>query len=104
MNIRLLIIIFQVVISGCAHTPKCGNPDGAKIIYEGKQTCTVRIRSIIVGSELKIPESIKNPEIVTLGMEWVDPVMKDGQIIMGHFVMTPGNKKLEPQPVTKVTP
>ncbi len=84
----LLIPIISLIIS-CAHTPKCGNPKGARLVLEGKATCAVRIRQVEIGSELKIPESLKKPEISFLELTWIDPSLNNGQIELGHFKLIP---------------
>lgn len=78
-----------LLFTGCAHTPKCGYPEGAKVISEGKTTCLVRIRQVEIGSDLKIPESLKKPELTLMELTWVEPVFTSGQVIMGHFKLVP---------------
>ena len=73
----------------CAHTQKCGNPKGARFVLEGKTTCSLRIRQVEIGSELKIPESLKKPEISVLELTWIDPSLSNGQIELGHFKLIP---------------
>lgn len=91
MIIKTISILFLSLsfLSACAHSPRCGNPEGTKIILEGNRTCSVRIRQVLIGNELKIPESLKNPELANLELHWVDPMMKEGQIITGHFILIP---------------
>ncbi len=85
----ILYFSMMVIYVGCAHSPKCGNLEGAKIILDGKTSCLVRIRQVEIGSNLKIPESLKNPELAVMELTWVDPVFIDGQITMGHFKLKP---------------
>lgn len=90
MIIRIIVLLCTLFVSvHCAHAPRCGNLEGAKVILEGKNTCTIRIRQVEIGSELKIPESLKKPELTLLKLAWIDPVFADGQIIMGHFKLIP---------------
>lgn len=100
MKAILVILLSLNFTTGCAHSPKCGNYEGAKLIYTGKQTCLVRIRQVVVGSELPIPESLKNTELSDFNLNWVDPVMKDGQISLGHFVLT---SQINPKDSTSTT-
>jgi hypothetical protein len=105
MKIILVILLSLNFITGCAHAPKCGNPDGAKLVYTGKQTCFVRIRQVVIGSELPIPESLKSTELSDFNLNWIDPIMKDGQISLGHFVLTSQlNTDASPSPVKMVKP
>ena len=85
----ILYFSMMFIYVGCAHSPKCGNPEGAKIILEGKNSCLVRIRQVEIGSNLKIPDSLKSPELAAMELTWVDPVFANGQITMGHFKLAP---------------
>lgn len=86
---KLAVSILVVALSGCAHRPKCGNPDGAMVVFSGKETCQVRIRQVTVGSELKIPQSLKDSSLSQYALEWVEPCMVEGRIELGHFVLVP---------------
>lgn len=85
----ILALQMMLIYVGCAHSPKCGNPEGAKIIFEKRTSCLVRIRQFEIGRNLKIPESLKNSEITIMELTWVDPVFANGQITMGHFKLIP---------------
>ena len=85
MKIIFYALVF--VLSGCSHLPKCGNPEGSGVVLAGKDTCQVRIRQVTVGSDLKIPESLKNSNLSQFTLEWVEPDLKDGRIELGHFVL-----------------
>lgn len=86
---RFTIVILALALSACSHLPKCGNPDGAKVILSGKETCLVRIRQVTVGSELKIPQSLKDTRLSQFTLEWIEPGMTEGRIELGHFVLIP---------------
>ena len=85
-NIYLLVIIFLV---GCSHTPKCGNPVGAKTIVYGQNSCSVRIRQVTIGTELKIPQSLKDSNLGQFQLDWVDGGLSNSHIELGHFVLVP---------------
>lgn len=91
-----MIFLFLLALVSCTHTPKCGNPEGAKIILAGDKTCQVRIRQVTIGSELKIPHSLKGAALVDFTLEWVEPGLESGRIELGHFVLIPtsGAKEL----------
>lgn len=82
-----LILIGLLVSVSCAHTPRCGNPDGAKIILYSNESCIVRIRQVTIGSELKIPGSLKDKNFANFRLEWIEPKMDSGQIELGHFIL-----------------
>lgn len=90
---RRLILLLVVIISGCAHSPKCGNPTGARVILAGTESCQVRIRQVTVGSELKIPQSLKGASLSEFTLDWVEPQLENGKIELGHFVLTPAAKE-----------
>jgi len=90
---RRLILFLVVMISGCAHTPKCGNPTGARVILFGTESCQVRIRQVTVGSELKIPQSLKDASLSEFTLDWVEPQLENGKIELGHFVLIPVTKE-----------
>lgn len=85
------IITLALTMSACTHIPKCGNPEGAKIVFSGKETCHVRIRQVTVGSELPIPGSLRDAGLSQMTLEWVEPTLSNGKIELGHFVLQPSN-------------
>lgn len=86
---RQLILLLLVMISGCAHSPKCGNPTGARVILAGTESCQVRIRQVTVGSELKIPQSLKGASLSEFTLDWIEPQLENGKIELGHFILIP---------------
>jgi hypothetical protein len=96
LNLKLLIIISASIFYGCVHSPKCGNLEGARIVYTGTNSCLVRIREVTIATNLKIPESMKDSDLVRLELGWVEPIMKDGQIVLGHFILSPKSIKATP--------
>lgn len=87
---RYCSIFFSLLfLVSCTHAPKCGNPDGAKLVFENKTSCMVRIRQVEIGTDLRIPQSLKNPELSLLELTWIDPVFSNGIIELGHFRLLP---------------
>jgi hypothetical protein len=86
------IFAWLAVVTGCASKPKCGNPDGAKVILDGKKTCVVRIRQITVGSETDVPASLKKSNFAGFKLVWIEPALKEGQVELGHFALVQGEK------------
>ena len=83
-------IALLVLLTACAHDPKCGG--GAPAIYQDAGDCVPRIRQVMIGSDLKVPESLKT-NFAVQKLEWVDSQLKDGQIVLGHFVLVPGERQ-----------
>jgi hypothetical protein len=82
-----LILISLLMCASCAHTPRCGNPDGAKVILYSDESCIVRIRQVTIGTEMKIPGSLKDTNFANFRLEWIEPKMDSGKIELGHFVL-----------------
>ncbi|MGE3386013.1 MAG: hypothetical protein AB7K41_04730 [Bdellovibrionales bacterium] len=89
---KWFILLFTTMLSACAHSPKCGNPQGARIILSGTNSCQVRIRQVTIGSELKIPQSLKGTTLSEFTLDWVEPNLENGSIELGHFVLIPATK------------
>ena len=82
-----VLLVFSIFLTACASSQKCGNPEGARIIYDGPKTCQVRIRQLIVGNTLSIPKSLKGPGLASSDLDWVDSQLINGRIELGHFVL-----------------
>lgn len=93
MTKPFFVLMSLLCLASCAHSPKCGNPDGARVVLVGEGNCQVRIRQVTVGSELKIPASLKRVGLAQFSLEWVEPDLKSGQIELGHFVLVPESNK-----------
>lgn len=78
-----------LVFAGCTTGPKCGDPVEARAVYIQTKSCEIRIRQVTVGSELKIPESLKRPDLAGMELQWVDPGVIGGQVVLGHFILAP---------------
>ncbi len=92
---KQMILLSTVFLGACTHTPKCGNPEGTRIILMGEKTCQVRIRQVTLGTELKIPQSLKGAALADFSMEWVEPTLDSGRIELGHFVLIPSTRTKE---------
>lgn len=90
---RNIFLLFSLMIVGCAHSSKCGNPEGAKVVLVGENSCQVRIRQVTMGSELKIPQSLKGAALADFTLEWIEPSLDSGRIELGHFVLVPSSAK-----------
>lgn len=92
---KQMILLSMLFLGACVHTPKCGNPEGARIVLMGEKTCQVRIRQVTLGTELKIPQSLKGAALADFSMEWVEPTLDSGRIELGHFVLIPSERSKE---------
>ena len=87
---KRIYIIAALLFAACAHDPKCGG--GAPAIYQEAGNCVARIRQVVIGSDLKVPNSLKG-NFAGLKLEWVESTLQDGQIVLGHFVLMPGERR-----------
>lgn len=86
---KKVFILKFMILSGCATSPKCGDLAQARTIYVQNKSCEVRIRQVTIGSELKIPESLKHPDLAGMELQWVEPSVVSGQVVLGHFILAP---------------
>ena len=86
---RAILFCTLATLAGCTHIPKCGNPDGARVVLTGQDSCQVRIRQVTIGSDLKIPDSLKGAALSEFSLDWIEPTLQDGRIELGHFVLVP---------------
>jgi hypothetical protein len=85
---KTLFFLFLYLCS-CTTTPRCGDSIEARTIYIKKSSCEIRIRQVTIGSDLRIPESLKRPDLAGMELQWVEPGVIGGQVILGHFVFAP---------------
>ena len=82
-----IAVFLLLLLASCAHNPKCGNPPEAKVILYSDQSCRVRIRQVTLGSELKIPESLRTSGFAGFKLDWADASLEGGSISLGHFIL-----------------
>lgn len=85
---KYIFYLMSLGLVGCTISPKCGNPEGASIVYLEK-TCKVRIRQVVIGDEMHVPESLKGSGFAGYEVGWQDSILQDGRIILGHFILYP---------------
>ena len=84
-----LLVPLTLFFTACASTPKCGPSTSKSAVYFNAKTCDVRIKEVIIGSELSIPEALKESDQVTHDVSWAGTSVQDGKIQAGHFVLSP---------------
>lgn len=85
----ILVFLLGMAFTGCANSPRCANPEGSKVILYNNQSCSVRIRQVVIGSELKISESLKAQSFNGYKLDWVEGKREGNKIELGHFVLVP---------------
>lgn len=86
---KLILCISLSLLASCASKPKCGNPEGARTILVGTTSCQVRIHQVNIGSDFKIPDSLKDKLSSNFILEWREAGLVDSRIELGHFVLVP---------------
>lgn len=82
---RYLALGFMLILVGCAHKPNCGALPEAKTVFYSN-SCKPRIKQVVIGQDLKIPQSLKN-DLSLFEMGWEDPESKNGKIETGRFII-----------------
>lgn len=95
---KVILCLSLGLLVSCASKPKCGNPEGARAVLVGTTSCQVRIRQVNIGSDFKIPDSLKEKLSSNFVLEWREVGLVDGQIELGHFILVPitGQEKVAP--------
>lgn len=83
------ILPLLLLMTGCASSPKCGSGTSKSAVYFTPDSCNVRIKDVVIGSELSVPETLKESESLTHDVSWVETSVVAGKIQTGHFVLSP---------------
>lgn len=91
---RYTLLLFSLVLSSCVSKPVCLNSnEGFRSVLDPEKNCSVRIRQVIVGSDLDLPKSLSFKSSETQWTyRWVESDFKDGALELGHFVLVPVGK------------
>lgn len=87
----IVTLLGTLILMGCATKTVCANgPEPFRPVLDPSHSCRVRIRQVIVGSEIKVPGSIAlGKSGVNWSYDWIESEFKDGQIVLGHLVLKP---------------
>ena len=85
----IILLIVAFALSACTTTPKCANNGNSETIFSIGKTCEVRIRHVLIASKMNLPRSVKEAELTTWHLEWVDSNLVSGNIQGGHYRLTP---------------
>jgi len=79
------------VLSGCSGKTVCANGDESfRPVYDPENSCKIRIRQVMVGSEVKMPASIAlDIGSVNWLLDWAGSEFRNGQVELGHFILKP---------------
>lgn len=86
-----LILTLTLFVVGCAHKPNCGILPEAKVVLYAN-SCKQRIKHVVLGNDLKIPESLKK-DLSLFDVGWKEPELKNGKIETGSFIILTDEEK-----------
>ena len=86
----LIIGLLCVLLTSCVSKPICQNQtENLRSVYDVENKCKVRIRQVVIGSEIDIPKSIGFKSETVWTYSWKDSKFENGKINNGHFVLMP---------------
>ncbi|QDK44692.1 hypothetical protein DOM22_05705 [Bdellovibrio sp. ZAP7] len=88
---RLLILFFVLATMGCVSKPTCANSkDGFGAVYDSARGCSIRVRQVVIGSELELPKSLDfKSSDMKWSYQWVETNFHNGVLELGHFALVP---------------
>ena len=90
----LVLALAGIAVSGCATKTICANgSESFRPVLDPTNSCKVRIRQVVVGSDIKIPSSVAiDGGAINWSYSWTETEFKDGQITLGHIVLKPDSR------------
>lgn len=90
MKAWLILPIFSF-ISACATKTICANGNESfRPVLDPANACKVRIRQVIVGSDIPLPPSIAvDSGSVNWVYAWSPGELRNGQVELGHIILKP---------------
>jgi len=92
MKVRALAFLMVLASTcGCATKTICANgSESFRPVLDPLNSCKVRIRQVVIGSDVKIPASVAlDGGAVQWGYEWSESEFKNGQVDLGHVILKP---------------
>jgi hypothetical protein len=85
------LLTILALIEGCVSKTICANGNESfRPVLEAAAACRVRVRQVVVGTDIKMPASISASHgIMNWTYRWSDTEFKDGQVVLGHFILKP---------------
>lgn len=93
---KMILFLILMSLMGCVTKPICANnDDGFKGVLDPSNNCKVRIRQVVLGSDIDLPKSIafKTSEI-QWSYRWIKSSFQNGILELGRFVLVPMEKGL----------
>ncbi len=91
MRFLLLITVPLIFTFGCATKTICANgTESFRPILDPVNSCKVRIRQVVVGTDIKLPPSLAfDSGRVNWAYDWTPSELKNGQVDLSHIILRP---------------
>lgn len=89
--LKVIALPVLMIMCSCAGKTICANgSESFRPVLDPANSCKVRIRQVIVGTDVKLPASIAlDGGNVNWAYDWSGSEFKNGQIDLGHVVLKP---------------
>lgn len=86
----IYLALFCLAFAGCVTKTVCKNQtENQRSIYDVDDSCRLRIRQVVIGSEVDMPKSIDFKSGTVWTYMWVESKFESGKFTGGHFVLSP---------------
>ena len=86
----IILAIACLNFFGCVTKNVCQNQsENLRSVYDVGNSCRVRIKQVVIGSEANIPKSIDFKSGTAWTYLWQESKFEDGKLVGGHFVLVP---------------
>lgn len=87
---KSLLFSLLLMTSGCVTKKICINQtEDNRAIYDIENSCRIRIRQVIIGSDTEIPKSIDFKSKTLWSYSWEESKFENGKFSSGHFILMP---------------
>lgn len=87
---KFILLLGTIIFSSCVTKKICINQiENNRSIYDVDNSCRLRIRQVIIGSDVEVPKSIDFKSGVHWTYSWQESKFENGKLTLGHFIMTP---------------
>lgn len=87
---KYFLFSLLLITSGCATKKICINQlENNRSIYDVENSCRLRIRQVVIGSDVEIPKSIDFKSGILWSYGWQESRFENGKLSSGHFVLIP---------------
>lgn len=84
------VLVLAFLLFGCATQKVCINQlENNRSVYDVENSCHLRIRQVVIGSDAEIPKSIDFKSGTLWSYSWQETKFENGKLSVGHFVMAP---------------